>query len=437
MAIRNYDIGGMLARSGQAQGQQMGQAFSQFGRGIEGMLSGVGVGLEARRKRQEEEDLKKQMASIYAPVTQSGATSADLFTAANQLIQAGQVKEASALLESANEKLEGEKQTAEVKRLQTSLSERAKNLKLTGMAETINETTDLTVLKDIAKDIRAQELKGIPVKSEPIRRRIAKASGINKEEFDKLDLSKVSDEEFDAIITGEKGKVESWMTKDGEIKTYRVNDAGLVYNEETGMWQNPGEIGITRAPPQVQQIEEIASEMGKELAKVGAKNFEELKENADAAVSTIRSIDESFPLIDDMFTGSLADLKLNINKYAKAFGINLGEFEGIESTETYVAMAATRLAKEIKELGSGTGLSDTDRTYTEAIIGGKIAADSAALKNILVYLRQGAVNKINKYNQVREDIRGELGENQKGVLALFPSVQLPQAGTKTVDWGDM
>jgi len=121
MAIRNYDIGGMLARSGAVQGQQMGQAFSQFGRGIEGMLSGVGVGLEARRKRQEEEDLKKQMASIYAPVTQSGATSADLFTAANQLIQAGQVKEASALLESANEKLEGEKQTAEVKRLQTSL----------------------------------------------------------------------------------------------------------------------------------------------------------------------------------------------------------------------------------------------------------------------------------------------------------------------------
>jgi|DEB0MinimDraft_10_1074344.scaffolds.fasta_scaffold02563_4 hypothetical protein len=437
MAIRNYDIGGMLARSGAVQGQQMGQAFSQFGRGIEGMLSGVGVGLEARRKRQEEEDLKKQMASIYAPVTQSGATSADLFTAANQLIQAGQVKEASALLESANEKLEGEKQTAEVKRLQTSLSERAKNLKLTGMAETINETTDLTVLKDIAKDIRAQELKGIPVKSEPIRRRIAKASGINKEEFDKLDLSKVSDEEFDAIITGEKGKVESWMTKDGKIKTYRVNDAGLVYNEETGMWQNPGEIGITRAPPQVQQIEEIASEMGKELAKVGAKNFEELKENADAAVSTIRSIDESFPLIDDMFTGSLADLKLNINKYAKAFGINLGEFEGVENTETYVAMAATRLAKEIKALGSGTGLSDTDRTYTEAIVGGKIAADSAALKNILVYLRQGAVNKINKYNQVREDIRGELGENQKGVLAFFPSVQLPQAGTKTVDWGDM
>ena len=437
MAIGRYNIGGMLAQSGAMQGQQIGQGFGQFGRGIGGMLSGVGAGLEARRKKQEEDELKKQMASIYAPVTQSGATSADLFNAANQLIQVGQVKEASALLESANEKLENERQTAEVKRLQTSLSDRATKLKLTGMADTIRETTDLAVLKDIANDIRAQELKGIPVKSEPIRRRIAKASGINKEEFDKLDLSKVSDEEFDAIITGEKGKVESWMTKDGKIKTYRVNDAGLVYNEEAGMWQNPGEIGITRAPPQVQQVEQIASEMGTELAKVGAKNFQELKENADSAVSTIRSIDESFPLIDDMFTGSLANIKLNINKYAKAFGIDLGEFEGIENTETYVAMAATRLAKEIKELGSGTGLSDTDREYTEAIVGGKIAADSAALKNILVYLRQGAVNKINKYNQVREDIRGELGENQKGVLAFFPSVQLPQAGTKTVDWGDM
>ena len=66
MAIGNYDIGGMLARSGAIQGLQMGQAYSQFGQGIGGLLTGVGTGLEARRKRQEEEEVAKQVAGILA-----------------------------------------------------------------------------------------------------------------------------------------------------------------------------------------------------------------------------------------------------------------------------------------------------------------------------------------------------------------------------------
>ena len=48
MAIRNYDIGGMLAKSGQSIGQQISQGVDRFGEGLGGMLSGVGKGIEAR-----------------------------------------------------------------------------------------------------------------------------------------------------------------------------------------------------------------------------------------------------------------------------------------------------------------------------------------------------------------------------------------------------
>jgi len=64
MAIRNYDIGGMLARSGQAQGQQMAQGVSAFGEGLGNMLTGVSTGLEARRERKDAESASEQYRQI-------------------------------------------------------------------------------------------------------------------------------------------------------------------------------------------------------------------------------------------------------------------------------------------------------------------------------------------------------------------------------------
>mgnify|MGYP001591492991 FL=1 len=64
MAIRNYDIGGMLARSGQAQGQQMAKGVSAFGQGLGNMLTGVSTGLEARRERKDEESASEQYRQI-------------------------------------------------------------------------------------------------------------------------------------------------------------------------------------------------------------------------------------------------------------------------------------------------------------------------------------------------------------------------------------
>lgn len=53
--MARYDIGGMLARSGQAQGQQIASGFEQFGKGLGSMLTGVGTGLASRRERKDKE----------------------------------------------------------------------------------------------------------------------------------------------------------------------------------------------------------------------------------------------------------------------------------------------------------------------------------------------------------------------------------------------
>ena len=470
-------IANMLAQSGANIGRQIGAPVQAFGQGVGQQLGGM---LTERRQEEEAKKVEKilqenannpaaleQMAQGYevrgedvlaetfrraaqaakgrsAQETLAGAITgiqerdpAALFQAGRTLIQQGAIEQGMAMIQKADEIIKTNQSTEAMNQRKDILARRATDLGLEGVAETVLATSDPAVLKEIAKDIRAQELKGVPTKSAPVRQRIAQTSGIDSKTFNELGLADVSDEEFDAIILGEKGDVKSWMTADGQIAAFRVNESGLVYDETDQKWKQPGEIGLTQAPPQVQKVEQIASEMGTELAKVGAKNFTDLQEKAMKAAETIRSIDESFPMIDDMFTGALANVKLNVNRYAMAFGIDLGDLEGITNTETYAAMAATRVADYITNLGAGTGLSDADREFAQAVVAGNVTADASSLKRILTSLRDGAVNKINKYNEVREDVRSGLGKGQQGVLNFFPAVEVPEGGVRTVNWGDL
>ena len=378
-------IASLLAQSGTNIGRQIGAPVASFGQGVGGMLT------QRREKQREEEQAKEvekllqenannpaaleQMAQGYsvrgqdvlaetfrraaqaaktktAQETLAGAVTGmqeknpqALFEAGRALISQGAVEQGMVMIQQADALIKAEQQSALTKQRQDILAKRATDLGLEGVAETIAITSDPAVLKEIAKDIRAQELKGVPTKSTPVRQRIAQTSGIDSKTFNELGLADVSDAEFDAIILGEKGDVKSWMTADGQIAAFRVNESGLVYDETDQRWKQPGDIGLKQAPPQVQKVEQIASEMGTELAKVGAKNFTDLQDKAVKAAETIQSIDESLPMIDDMFTGALANVKLNVNRYARAFGIDLGDLEGITNTETYAAMAATRVAE--------------------------------------------------------------------------------------------
>jgi len=471
-------IASMLAQSGANIGQQIGAPISAFGQGLGGMLTARKEKQREEAAAQEAQALLQQYANNPAQLnalgqkyaTEGNDALSKLFLDAAQKAVATQGREAMgtgisaigsqdpqamleaaaslakipgmeqqalALAKAANEAKNKQAEEVKMQARRDSLSRRASDLGLTGLSETIMETSDASLLKDIAKDIRAQELKGVSTKSTAVRRRIAQTSGIDVKTFDKLDLANVSDAEFDAIILGEKGDVKSWMTTDGKIVALRVNESALVYDEADQKWKQPGEMGLTQAPPQVQKVEQIASEMGTELAKVGAKNFTELQDKAVKAADTIRSIDESLPMVDDMFTGALANVKLNVNRYAKAFGVDLGGLEGITNTETYAAMAATRVADYITNLGAGTGLSDKDLEFARQVVAGDVKADASSLKRILNSLRDGAVNKINQYNKVREDIRSGLGEGQSGVLTFFPAVQVPEGGVMTYNWGEL
>jgi hypothetical protein len=302
------------------------------------------------------------------------------------------------------------------------LSNAALKLGQNDLANRIQQITDPEELRTVATEIRKNEVEKMPTQNPLVRKQMAKAAGIPDKLFTELDLAKAPDSVFNEYVTGQKGKMEFFL-QDGKVVDYRVNETGLVWDRDTDRWTEASQLGLQPAPPQVQKIQNITAGMGDELAKVGAKSFSELAENAGKSAAALSTINRSLPTIDNMFTGAGAEIKLNIARYAEAMGLS-GKYivdpASIVDTEAYMANAGQRVAEYIVNLGSGTGLSDADREYAQAVVAGKITVSAETLKRLLKELKQGAQNKINRYKQTRSRVAKSLGKDGEAALAWFP-----------------
>jgi len=302
------------------------------------------------------------------------------------------------------------------------LSNAALKLGQNDLANRIQQITDPEELRTVATEIRKNEVEKMPTQNPLVRKQMAKAAGIPDKLFTELDLAKAPDSVFNEYVTGQKGKMEFFL-QDGKVVDYRVNETGLVWDRDTDRWTEASQLGLQPAPPQVQKIQNITAGMGDELAKVGAKSFSELAENAGKSAAALSTINRSLPTIDNMFTGAGAEIKLNIARYAEAMGLS-GKYivdpASIVDTEAYMANAGQRVAEYIVNLGAGTGLSDADREYAQAVVAGKITVSAETLKRLLKELKQGAQNKINRYKQTRSRVAKSLGENGEAALSWFP-----------------
>ncbi len=303
----------------------------------------------------------------------------------------------------------------------TSLATTATTLGMTDLAARIEGVTDQDELKEIAKEIRQAELAKIPTQDPLVRKRMANAAGIPPDLFDDLKLATVRDSVFNDYISGEKGDLKPYQ-KDNKVQFFRVNERGRVWDDNQLKWVEANELNLQEAPPQVQRVETVATGMADELSKIGAKNFAEAHENARLAADALGSVNRTLPTIDNMFTGAGAELKLNISRYTRAFGVDVVDPSTIADTEAYVAESGRRVAQYITNLGAGTGLSDADREYAQKVVAGNITVDSTALKRLLGVIKQNAQRTISNYNTTRSNIETELGENNKGALAFYGDI---------------
>ena len=141
---------------------------------------------------------------------------------------------------------------------------------------------------------------------------------------------------FNDYISGEKGDLKPYQ-KDNKVQFFRVNERGRVWDDNQLKWVEANKLNLQEAPPQVQRVETVATGMADELSKIGAKNFAEAHENARLAADALGSVNRTLPTIDNMFTGAGAELKLNISRYTRAFGVDVVDPSTIADTEAYVA----------------------------------------------------------------------------------------------------
>jgi hypothetical protein len=119
-------------------------------------------------------------------------------------------------------------------------------------------------------------------------------------------------------------------------------------------------------------------------------------------------------LEEGIFTGIGANLQLDFARLKKFFNMaDASEEQLIERTETFVKnMANATLAiMGSGDLGAGTGLSDKDREFAEAVVGGDISLDEASLKRIMNINERANVFAYRTHNEKVAKMNKRYGAN--------------------------
>lgn len=81
------------------------------------------------------------------------------------------------------------------------------------------------------------------------------------------------------------------------------------------------------------------------------------------------------------FTGALSKPTLLVARFGSAFGI--GPQDKVANSEEFLAMAGRQVMGSIKSLGSGSGISDSDREYAAKAMGGSLQLNEQTITRLL------------------------------------------------------
>lgn len=152
-------------------------------------------------------------------------------------------------------------------------------------------------------------------------------------------------------------------------------------------------------------------ELAKNLGGEGGKYIMgKPREDAAAAVSTIQNMQEARKMLNSgILTGKGANLFVGAKGWADTFGIaGRDTKETLANTQAFAAQMGREVGNVIRAFGSGTGLSDADREYAQAIAGGNIELTSEALRKITDINERLARAKIKTYNDMVSRVQKDL-----------------------------
>jgi len=450
-------VAGMLASGGQQAGAQIGGALAGIGQNVGGLLTRRADKQAADEREKEVKNLIQKnsgdaaalnalgteyqsrndpLAEVFfnaakqATATQTGNVLSTAIGATDPAVMIEQAQamakipgmqaQALQLLTMAQEMQQKQANTAALTERKADVALQAEEMGFPELAKQVRSSSSLERVNSISDTLTERKMETMPELSVPARRKVLLGKGYTPQFVGTLDLKGMSKQEFKAYSDLQKGKVEMFL-QDGKPVAYRVTDSGMVVVD--GKLVDPSTLNLTEAPNR-QVIENVTSEMSSELVKLGVSKFEELWDQATKSADSIRSIDNIIGDVDTMFTGSLANVNLQVNKFLKAVGYPVDNVP-IENTEAFLAESAKRVADYITNLGAGTGLSDKDLAFTTKVVAGDINLDETTIKRMLEEYRREATRKIEGYNKLRAQAANKLGENAEMTLTLLQPIFVP------------
>ena len=373
----------------------------------------------APARRREAQRLEQQKQALAAINTNSPA---GLLQLAGFYRSQGDIENAVKYEEAARA-LQGQvDEQARLVAFQEKVASAAESAGLKDQAATARATQDMEELRAISNDVRDFQIEQLPLDNPQVISARLKMAGFTPAQI--TAMGTISAEEADALLKGRTGKLEAWQDAEGNIKAVNINDFGLVYNDQTNKYVKASELGLVRkAPNVVQQIVDTSQQVGaEEMAKANVKEFVEFNEKAQGARDMITIIDRQAARLEGgMPTGLLATTELTLRRIGEAIGMPYDP--KVTTAENYIAEAATLVRQNIKDFGSGSGLSDADREYAKIEQGADITQQQEALLNLIKIRRKDLLGVISDFNTVRAATAKRLGEQN---MTSFPSITMPE-----------
>ena len=394
------------------------QMASPMGSVQGGLLSAVkgAATLPQQLRKQEQIQTQKQQLSQIDPNTPEG-----LAQLAKFYQEQGDMENAVKYAKAARDlKAQGAAQ-AQLSAFQEQVARAAEAAGLTDQAATARSTTDMDELRAISEDVREFQIEQLPLDNPQVIKARLKMAGFTPAQI--TAMGTLSSEEADALLKGRTGKLEAWQDTEGNIKAVNINDFGLVYNEQTNKYVKASELGLVRKAPQVQEVIDKGQEVGAEkMAEANVNNFVELNTKAQDARDMIELIDRQTGRLEGgMPTGLAANVELNLRRFGELIGLPYDP--AVTNAETFISEAGKIVADQIKDFGSGTGLSDADREYAKLIAAADITTQQEALLSLLKIRRRAMVETVNNFNKVRAATAKRVGEDN---MTSFPSITMPE-----------
>lgn len=140
----------------------------------------------------------------------------------------------------------------------------------------------------------------------------------------------------------------------------------------------------------------IENRTGLTLNETLAKDFVESVPKVDALSGDIRSIHSARDALDNgIFTGNAAEINQQIAKFGNMIGINDPR---VQNTELFLQATAQRVLPIVKNLGTGSGITDADRQFAEKLAAGNIKFEEGTLRRLLDIAEQANRAAIQKHN---------------------------------------